>query len=395
MLSVGVPREMKPGEKRVGLTPQGARVFREAGIRVLVEKGAGEESDFSDEDYRKAGAEVVRLARAIYEKAELIKKVKEPLPEEWDFLRPDLILFCFLHLASPENRALVKTLVERKVMGIGLETVEKNGRAIFLEPMSEIAGVLAAYDAGFFRQRVRVESGRIVYPSRFFEKLERLASQFPDIPEHLPPGKVMVFGGGTVGCKAVEVLLKMGGEVDLVEKREERRKMLQAEFQAFGSRFRCWGLQDNFVEPLRTAEVWMGCVHILGERAPLVLSREEVEEFSRGRPKLILDIAVDQGGNFPETHSTSYEDPLYLDSFGNLRFGVANMPSLCGRGASEALEETTLNYAIRLAQDWKEAFRELPELQGGLQVFKGKVVHEAIARAHQFPWEPFKEADLG
>lgn len=392
MLAVGVPREIKPGEKRVGLTPFGARRLKEAGVRVLVEKGAGRGSDFPDSAYEEAGAQIVPRTAELYKQAGLIKKVKEPFPPEREFLRPDLILFSFLHLASPENRELLQALLQKKVTAIGLETVEKEGRTILLEPMSEIAGTLAAYFAGFFRQQVRVKGRKVVYPARLAEKLEQLASFYPGIPERLGPGKAAVFGGGTVGKKAAEVLLKMGGEVDLIEKRKERREFLRTEFKPFGSVFRIWGLEDPFQERLRAAEVWIGSVHVAGEKAPQVLSEEALGELSRAQPKLILDIAADQGGNFPQTHSTTYEDPLYLDSFGNLRFGVTNTPSLCGRRASEALEKAALPYLQALARDWKKALREFPELRSGLCVGEGKVRHQAVARAHGLPWEPFADA---
>lgn len=389
-LTVGVPREIKAGEKRVGLTPGGVRTLKESGVSVLVEKGAGEDSDYPDAEYEKAGAEMVSRPGELYQKSGLIKKVKEPLAPEWEFLKQDQIFFCYLHLASPENRKLVEILLEKRAVGIGLETAEKNGRTIFLEPMSEIAGTLAGYFAGLMRQTVRVEKEKIVYPPRFQDKMEWVASQFPEIPENLNPGCSVIFGGGTAGRKAAETILKMGGEVDLVEKREERREELRQEFKAFGVHFRCWGLEENFRERLGVADVWIGCVHVVGQRAPLVLSREELQKLSRGKPKVILDIAVDQGGNFPEARSTTYADSLYLDSFGNRRFGVTNVPSLCGQGASQAIEKVTLSCTLQLARDWKKALREHTELRTGLQVFGGKLVNEAVAAAHQLSWEPAK-----
>lgn len=387
ILTIGVPREVKPGEMRVGITPQGVLKLRQAGILVLVEKGAGLGSGYPDEQFRKARAQIVATAQELYQNAGLIEKVKEPFPSEWKFLKPNLVLFCFLHLASPENRKLVDVLLEKKVTGIGLETVEKDGRTIFLEPMSEIAGTLAAYYAGFFKRSVKVKKGRIVYPDRFPDKLQWLASQYPEVPENLRPGDAVVYGGGNAGRKATEMILKMGGKVDLIEKREDRRRALCEEFKKFGPSFRVRGLEDKIEEVLRQAEVWIGCVHVAGKRAPLVLKGEDLERLCKDKPKLILDIAVDQGGNFPGTRSSTYEDPLYLDSIGNLRFGVTNVPSLCGGGASEAIERVTHPYVLQLAQDWRGALRKFPELKSGLQVFDGKLLHEAVAQAHQLPSE--------
>ena len=394
-LTVGIPREIKPGEKRVGLTPPGAVRLKESGIRVLIEKGAGTGSGYADIDYEKAGAEIAEGTAGLYEKSGLIKKVKEPVSAEWPFLRSNQVLFSYLHLASPENCRLVQVLLRQKVTAIGLETVEKDGRTIFLEPMSEIAGALAAYDAGWFKKFVRVEQGKIIYPPQFQQKLAELANGFPGVPQDLPAGKAVIFGGGAVGSKAAEIFLKMGGEVVLIEKREDRHSSLRQKFTGFGARFRIQGLRDDFSEALEDADVWMGCVHVVGERAPLVLSPADLEKFSRPKPKLILDVAVDQGGNFPGTHSTTYADPLFLDSSGNLRFGVTNMPSFCGRGASEAIEQATLPYAIRLAQDWRKTLRELRELQTGLQTFDGILVNEAVGKAHQLPWKSFDASKLG
>ncbi len=379
VLTVGVPCEIKPREKRVGLTPAGVRTLHASGIPVLVEKSAGEGSGFTNLDYQKAGAKIIKKAGELYQKSGLIKKVKEPLPSEWKFLRENLICFCFLHLASPENKKLIELLLQKRITGIGLETAEKNGRTVFLEPMSEIAGTLTAYFAALMRQTVRVEKGKILYPPRFQEKMEWLALQYPAAPENLNPGKVVIFGGGAVGRRAAETLLKMGGEVNLVEKRDQRRRELQEEFKSFKT-FRPWGLEENYREVLKSADVWMGCVHVVGQRAPLVLSRDDLKEMSV-KPKFIFDIAVDQGGNFPETRSSTYDDPLYLDSFGNLRFAVPNIPSLCGRGASEALEKVTLPATLELARDWQKALKELPELRTGLQIFQGKIVNEEIAKA--------------
>ena len=389
MLAVGIPRETKPAEKRVGLTPQGVRELRAAQISVWVEKGAGTGSGFSDQAYLEAGAEMVSRPPEVYERSGLIKKVKEPLLPEWKFLKPNLILFSFLHLASPDHRKLCQTLLDQKTIGIGYETMVKEGRTICLEPMSEMAGALTAYFAGFFKRSVRVENGQMVYPPRFLEKLEWLATHFPEVPGDLPPGQAVIFGGGVAGRKASEVILQMGGGVDLIEKREERRSVLKKEFQPFGTRFRVWGMDESFSDRLKEADVWIGCIHVAGERALRVLSVQDLEKFSNRRPKLILDIAIYQGGNFPESRSTTYENPLYLDSFGNLRFAVANIPSLCGRAASEAIEKVTLPYLVALAQDWKKALRDFDELGSGLQVFQGQLVNEAVARAHQLPWKKF------
>lgn len=394
MLTVGIPREVKPLERRVGLTPEGVGQLKKEGVSVVVERDAGLGSGYADCDYRDAGAEIVEGPSELYERAGFLQKVKEPQRTEWKFLKPDLVLCSYLHLASPENRDLVEILLNQCVTAIGFETVSKNGRTILLEPMSEIAGRLAAYYAPFFKAHVETREGKILYPRHFLEKLERIASRFPELPERLPPVKAVVYGGGVAGRSASEAFLRMGCEVDLIEKREVRRHALKAKFQQHGSLCHVWSPEDDFRNQLSEADVWVGCVHMPGERAPLVLTEADLRALSEKRPKLILDVAADQGGNFPGARSTAYDDPLYMDSFGNLRFGVSNIPSLCGRAASEAIEKVTLSYTVALAKDWKGALREFAELRSGLQVFAGKLVNEPVACAHQRRWQPFSPVDL-
>ena len=394
MLPVGIPRETKSGEKRVGLTPAGVRKLSEAGLEVSVERLAGAASGYADRQYEEAGARVVGGGGELYEASGLVQKVKEPQRREWDFLHRNLILCSYLHLASPENRELVEVLSNQSVTAIGFETVTQDNRTILLEPMSEIAGTLAGYYSAFIRQNVRVVGGKISYSPRFHEKLEALASQYPKIPENLTPVRTIIFGGGVVGRKAAETLLQMGGEVDLVEKKETRRAALEAKFSGFGRHFRLWASENDFREMLKAADVWMGSVHVPGERAPHVLSLEDLRKLSAGTSKLILDVAVDQGGNFPETCPTTYDHPLYLDSCGNLRFGVPNIPSLCGPGASEAIERATLPYLLALAKDWRQTLVEFSELRSGVQVFRGKLVNQAVARAHQLKWHPLMPTDF-
>ena len=260
--------------------------------------------------------------------------------------------------------------------------------------MSEIAGTLAGAYSSLIKQEVSVVGGKISYPPRFLEKLEMVASHFPKISENLSPVKAVVFGGGVAGQKAIEALLQAGSEVHLVEKKESRRAALEVKYTKSKGRFRVWAPEEDFKEILRTADVWIGSVHVAGERSPQVISKEELRKLSVAQSKVIMDIAVDQGGNFPESCPTTYDHPLYLDSCSNLRFGVPNIPSLCGRGASEAIERATLPYLGALAKDWRQALINFPELRSGVQPFRGKLVNQAVARAHQLKWYPLMPADF-
>ncbi len=394
MLAVGIPREIKSGEKRVGLTPAGVRELCRDGIEVAVEHLAGAASGYSDHQYEEAGARIVASAAELYRVSGLIQKVKEPQRVEWDFFHRNLILCSYLHLASPENKELVEALLNEAVTGIGFETVIKEGRTVLLEPMSEIAGTLAGAYSSLIKQEVSVAGGKISYPTRFLERLESLASVFPKIPENFSPVKAVVFGGGAAGQKAVEALLQTGSEVHLVEKKESRRAALEVKYARSKGNFKAWAPAEDFKEILKTADVWIGSVHVAGERSPQVISKDDLRKFSSNKPKVIMDIAVDQGGNFPESCPTTYDHPLYLDSCGNLRFGVPNIPSLCGRGASEAIEKATLPYLGALAKDWRQALIDFPELRSGVQAFRGKLVNQAVARSHQLKWYPLMPADF-
>ncbi len=382
MIVVGVPREIKPHERRVGLTPKGTRFLRKSDVSVLVEKGAGLASGYADEEYEMQGAKIASDARTLYANAALIQKVKEPQPAEYPFLGRQHILFCFLHLASPENCDLVKTLLRAGTTSIGFETVEVNGKTPVLKPMSEIAGALAAIYAAFFQRSGLVWDKKIILPSDFLGKLSAVAAQYPSCPAGWDIGRVVIFGGGVAGQKAAEFSLLMRGEVLIVEKNEARRKELRSQW-ADTKQLSVLGPEDEIQSFLEKADVLIGCVHMPGRRAVRVLDISTLKSISLERKKIIMDVAVDQGGNFPETHGAMYENPIFLDSCGNLRFAVANMPSLCGRGASDALTEATLPYTAAMAVDFETAMRRYPELLRAINTKDGFLKNPAIEEAHR------------
>ncbi len=378
MLKVGIPKEIKPSEKRVSLTPPGIYQLTQEGITVFVERGAGLLSGFQDDDYKRAGARIVSSAKALYQKADLIQKVKEPLKPEYSFLRKKHILFSFLHLASPEQHELLNTLLKLGLTAIGYETVEKEGKLPILAPMSQIAGGLAAAYAAFIRSQELIRKGKIVYPRDFRSQLEAIAKVYPAYPKGLDIGRVVIFGGGMAGQKALEFALNLKGKVTLVEKNDFK---CQEILKVWKSKF----LNLTVIKPekltksiLKESDVLMGCVHRAGERASVVFDLPTLREISSKKKKIIMDIAIDQGGNFPEASLTYYENPLYLDSFGNIRFGVANIPSLCGQTASEFLQEVTLPYTFAMAKDFRKAMSDFLELKRGVNVQDGKKIHPGI-----------------
>lgn len=376
MLSVGIPKEIKPLEKRVGLIPSAVHELTSQGITVFVERGAGTESGFMDRDYQTAGAEIISDAASVYAKADLIQKVKEPLESEYRLIRKSQTLFCYLHLASPDNCALVETLVRSGATAIGFETVEIAGRFPLLAPMSEIAGALAAAYAGVLRQSGFLDmehldpcAGRVLF--------EAAAKEYPNFLNVPSPGKAVIFGGGVAGFKAMETVIALGGEAAVIEQNEERREFL-ARFSSA-----VFSPEDSLKRQLEAADVLIGCVHARGFRAAQVVDTKTLKAVSKKKRKIIIDVAIDQGGNFPESGPTTYQDPLYFDSHRNLRFAVANMPSFCGQGASRALSQAVLPYTEALAKSPQEAFTKFPELRSGINIQAGRIEIDAVRQAHR------------
>lgn len=374
MLTVGIPKEIKPLEKRVGLTPSAVFVLTSKKIRVLIERGAGSGSGFSDEEYQKKGAVILPDAESVYLQSDLIQKVKEPLEPEYRLIKKKHLLFCYLHLASPENCALVETLVRSGCTAFAYETVEVDGRFPLLAPMSEIAGALAAA----YASELKAEGLRpleLPDPDKVFKVLERTAAQYPDFKNVHNIGKTVIFGGGVAGFKALEIALKLKGETIVIEKNPDRQEFLK--------RFtRVLSPDEPLKGVLESADVLIGSVHSRGARAAQVFEEKMLKDISKKRNKVIVDIAIDQGGNFPQSGPTSYKDAVYFDSYGNLRFGVANMPSLCGRGASDALSQATLPYTLLMVQSIDNAFQVKPELSAAINIKSGQILVEAIRLAH-------------
>lgn len=374
MLKIGVPKEIKTLEKRVGLTPAAVRTLCEDGHSVFVQTKAGEDSGFSDDDYLKAGARIVPDLASVYASADLIQKVKEPLFPEFSMMRANHVIFAYLHLASPDNCDLIAALQRSGATAIAYETVEVDGGYPLLAPMSEIAGALStAYAAFLWESRViRVSK---IGSTNLTAEFERIAAKYPSFSE-MKLGRTVIFGGGVAGFKALTTAIKFQAEVAVVEKNDQRREFLkQFTPQVYAS-------EKLPKQTLEKAEVLIGCVYSHGKRAARVVNDSLLREASLVAPKIIMDISVDQGGNFAESRATTYTNPVYFDSMRNLRFGVPNIPSLCGKGASETLSRATLPYTQALAKDPSEAFRQYPELLKAVNVEDGRIRISAIADAH-------------
>ncbi|MSR76651.1 MAG: hypothetical protein EXS63_00260 [Candidatus Omnitrophica bacterium] len=376
MLILGIPKEIKTLEKRVGLTPDGASHLIGKGITVLVETRAGAESGFSDADYQKAGAQIIPSPEKLYALAGLIQKVKEPLSAEFPLLRKEHTLFCFLHLASQENCALKDALVHSRCTAVGFETLRVDGRLPLLAPMSQIAGGLAAGYAAMIPSQIKVAGETISYHPFFRDEMETIAKTYPKANESYHLGSVVIFGAGVAGIAALEVAKKLGGRIIMIEKNLESRKRLASQGIAV------LAPEDSLDDILKSADVLIGCAHAMGQRANYVITQDQLAKASIIKKKIILDISIDQGGNFPESHSTSYQNPLCLDSLGNIRFAVPNIPSLAGTSASRMLTEASLPYTELLALKGPSAFESSTPLSEAINIRNGEILIEAIRQAH-------------
>lgn len=353
-MQIGVPKEVKDQEFRVGLSPASVRVLVDRGHQVWVEQGAGMGSGFFDAEYESAGATITDSVSTIWDQ-ELIVKVKEPLPSEYDWLQPDKILFTYLHLAA--NRPLTERLVTSGMTAIAYETVERPDRTLpLLHPMSVIAGRLSVQFGAHFL--TRQPGGRGV-----------LLGGVPGVR----PGRVVILGGGVVGTEAARIAVGLGAQVQLLDINVERLTQLEG---LFGSRVE---LLHSHVSQLETvvpaADLLIGAVLVPAKRTPTLVTRELVAHMQPG--SVIVDVAVDQGGCVETVRPTSHTHPTYVES-GVLHYGVPNMPGAVPWTATQALNQVTLPYVLKLADLGIKALNQDPSLALGLNVHAGRLIHPAL-----------------
>ena len=362
---VGVPKEIKNNENRVALTPGGAGLLHQLGHRILVERGAGAGSGFADQDYVKEGAELVDQAADVWAQAEMIMKVKEPLPEEYGFFREGLTLFTYLHLAAEPR--LTEALIENKVTGIAYETIQLlNGSLPLLTPMSEVAG------------RMSVQVGA-QFLEKFYGGRGILLGGVPGVP----PADVIILGGGIVGTNAAKMALGLGANVVVMDRSAERLRYLDDVFQG-----RIRTLMSNphhIANAVQRADLLIGAVLIPGAKAPKLVSEEMVRQMKPG--SVIVDVAVDQGGTIATVDRvTTHSDPVY-EKHGVIHYAVANMPGAVPRTSTIALTNVTLAYAAELAgKGLLQASKDHRELKLGVNTYQGHVTHPAVAVAVGKPY---------
>jgi alanine dehydrogenase len=354
-MKIGVPKEIKDHEFRVGVTPAGAKALIDAGHDVLVQTQAGEAIGFHDELYRAVGAQIVAGPTEVYQ-CPMVIKVKEPQANEFPLLREGQILFTYLHLApDPEQ---TRHLLEQKVVGIAYETVtDSAGHLPLLVPMSEVAGRIAIQAGAFGLQMIN--GGRGV-----------LLGGVPGVQR----GNVVIIGGGVVGTEAAKMALGLGADVTILDNNLGRLRQLDDLFgPALKTRF---SEAHALEELLQEADLVVGAVLLPGHAAPKLVSREQVKKMRKGA--VIVDVAIDQGGCVETSRPTSHSSPMYIEE-GVVHYCVTNMPGACARTATMALTNSTLPYALQLAAQGEEALRNNAGLLAGLNVYRGHVTNRAVA----------------
>ncbi len=370
---VGVVKEIKNNESRVALTPAGTALLVQHGHQVLVEQGAGIGSGFLDAEYEQEGAMLCAHAEGVWAESQLLLKVKEPLPAEFAFFRPDLMVFTYLHLAAAPDVA--RAMLASGVTGIAYETIQNAaGQLPLLTPMSEVAGKMAVQIGARFLERSY--GGRGI-----------LLGGVPGVP----PAEVIVIGGGTVGTNAARIALGMGSSVVIIDKSAERLRYID---EVFGGHIRTLMSNPyNILNAVQKADLLIGAVLVPGGRAPKLVSEEMVKKMKAG--SVIIDVAVDQGACVETIDRvTTHSDPIYM-RHGVVHYAVANMPGAVPRTSTFALTNVTINYVLELAdKGFARAVQENSALRMGVNTYASACRHPAVASALHVPYEPLPELHL-
>lgn len=365
---IGVPKEIKNNENRVALTPAGAKELVKNGHEVYVQMTAGEGSGFSDDEYKGAGAKMLPTIEEVYDIAEMIMKVKEPIEPEYKLIKENQLVFTYFHFASYEP--LTKAMMESKSICLAYETVERaDGSLPLLIPMSEVAG------------KMSVQEG-----AKYLEKpLKGRGILLGGVPG-VRPAKVLVLGGGVVGTCAAKIAAGMGADVTIMDVNLKRLRYLDDVMPANVNTF--YSNEYNIRELIPRHDLIIGAVLIPGAKAPHLITRDMLKDMRPGT--VLVDVAVDQGGCIETCKPTTHEDPVYIiDDI--VHYCVANMPGAVPYTSTLALTNATLPYALQLAnKGWEKACKENKELELGLNIIKGDIVYEAVAEAFNLPYTPLK-----
>lgn len=363
---IGVPKEIKNNENRVAITPAGVVQLINAGHKVVIEANAGIGSGFTDEEYKQAGAEIVERASEVWEIAEMILKVKEPLPAEYVYFRKGLILFTYLHLANEPE--LAKALVENEVTAIAYETITVNNTLPLLTPMSEVAGRMAAQLGAQYLEKSKGGKGILL-------------SGVPGVKR----GKVTIIGGGVVGTNAAKIAQGLGADVTIIDLNPARLRQLE---DIFGSTVQTLMSNPyNIAESVKDSDLVIGSVLIPGAKAPKLVTEEMVKSMQPG--SVIIDVAIDQGGNFETiNYATTHDNPI-IEKYGVLHYAVANIPGAVPRTATIALTNVTIPYAVQIASKGVvQAIKESEAIKTGVNVMNGNITFKAVAHDLGYDYVP-------
>ena len=365
-MKIGIPKEIKNNENRVGMTPAGVAEFVKHGHTVYVQHTAGEGSGFCDEEYVKAGAQILQSMEFVYQEAEMIVKVKEPIEPEYPLVRAGQLLFTYFHFAC--ERELTDAMIRSSAVCLAYETVQlPNGSLPLLLPMSEVAGRMATLNGAYYLQKTKGGKGKLI-------------SGVPGVR----PTRVLVLGGGVVGEAAARMAAGMGAEVTITDISLPRLRQLDLELPA--NVHTLYSSEHNIRQELPTVDIVIGSVLVPGDKTPHLITRDMLSLMEPGT--VLVDVAIDQGGCFETSRPTTHSEPVY-DVDGIVHYCVANIPGAVPHTSTIALTNATLRYALALAdKGWKRACLEDVALARGLNIVEGKVTYKAVADVFGLPYEP-------
>lgn len=356
-MKIGIPKEIKQGESRVGMTPAGVAELIKHGHQVFVQHTAGEGSGFADEAYEHVGAEILPTIEDVYAQSDMIIKVKEPIEPEYALIRKDQLVYTYFHFAS--DRPLTEAMIKSGAVCLAYETVEEADHSLpLLRPMSEVAGRMAVLNGAYYLQKTKGGKGKLI-------------SGVPGVK----PTKVLVLGGGTVGEAAASMAAGMGADVVITDISLPRLRQLGIELPANVTTL--YSSEHNIRQELRDVDIVIGSVLIPGDKTPHLITRDMLSLMEPGT--VLVDVAIDQGGCFETSHPTTHAEPVYTVD-GIVHYCVANIPGAVPNTSTMALTNATLKYALQLAdKGWRKACEDNPALRKGLNIVEGKVVFKPIA----------------
>ena len=365
-MKVGIPKEIKNNENRVGMTPAGVSTLVAHGHDVSVQHTAGEGSGFSDEAYVEAGARILPDIESVYRECDMIVKVKEPIEAEYQLVRPGQLLFTYFHFAC--EKELTEAMLQSGAVCLAYETVQlPNGSLPLLQPMSEVAGRMAALNGAYYLQKTKGGKGKLI-------------SGVPGVS----PTRVLVLGGGVVGEAAALMAAGMGAEVTITDISLPRLRQLDLETPA--NVHTLYSSEHNIRQQLPTVDIVIGSVLVPGDKTPHLITRDMLRLMEPGT--VLVDVAIDQGGCFETSRPTTHSDPVYTEE-GILHYCVANIPGAVPNTSTLALTNATLRYAVALAdKGWQQACKDDPSLAKGLNIVEGKVTFKAVADVFGLPYQP-------